>query len=174
MLAALPQGEAGLPGLLQRLTADVRRMLDADVCRIWIVDSRERANNGFRLAEQVFRNPVDRISSDLPVADPDAIHASLPAFGAIESARDGRSIARVRLASIGFVEAARASVPIAPSELAQVHAFVARFDGEVESRYPEEELESFRQWLRVRGAIDRRAARVFAQVQSIEIGRAHV
>ncbi len=74
----------------------------------------------------------------------------------------------MRLASIGFVEAARANVPVAPSELAQVHAFVARFDGEVEARYPEEELESFRQWLRVRGAIDRRAARVFAQVQSIE------
>lgn len=168
MLAALPQGEAGLPGLLRRIAAEVRRMLDADVCRIWIVDSRERANNGFRLSEQVFRNPAERDSSDLPVADPDSIHASLPALGSIESCRDGRSMARVRLASIGFVEAARTSAPVAPSELAHVHAFVARFEGEVEARYPKEELESFRQWLRVRGAIDRRAARVFAQVQSIE------
>ena len=168
MLALLPQGEGGLPGLLRRLAAEVRRILDADVCRVWIIDSRERANNGFGLAERVVRNPTDRTASDIHVADPDAIHASLPAQGTIETSRDGRSIARVRLASIGFVEAARTSAPIAPSELAQVRAFVAQLEGEVEARFPAEELESFRHWLRVRGAIDRRAARAFAQVQTIE------
>ena len=168
MLALLPSGEAGLPGLLRRLAAEVRRILDADVCRVWMVDSRERANNGFRLAERVVRQPADRAVPDIHVTDPDAIHASLPAQGAIETSRDGRSIARVRLASIGFVEAARANAAIAPSELAEVRAFVAQLEGEVEARFPAEELESFRQWLRVRGAIDRRAARAFAQVQTIE------
>jgi CheY-like chemotaxis protein/putative methionine-R-sulfoxide reductase with GAF domain len=168
MLALLPQGEGGLPGLLRRLAAEVRRILDADVCRVWIIDSRERANNGFGLAERVVRQPSERAVPDIHVADPDAIHASLPAQGTIETSRNGRSIARVRLASIGFVEAARTSAPIAPSELAQVRAFVAQLEGEVEARFPAEELESFRHWLRVRGAIDRRAARAFAQVQSIE------
>jgi CheY-like chemotaxis protein len=168
MLALLPQGEAGLPALLRRLAAEVRRMLDADVCRVWMVDSRERANNGFGLAERIVRDPTDRTAPDVHITDPDAIHASLPAQGSIETTRDGRSIARVRLASIGFVEAARASAPVAPSELAEVRAFVARLEGEVEARFPAEELESFRQWLRVRGAIDRRAARAFAQVQTIE------
>ncbi len=168
MLALLPQGEGGLPGLLRRLAAEVRRILDADVCRVWIIDSRERANNGFGLAERVVRQPSERAVPDIHVADPDAIHASLPAQGTIETSRNGRSIARVRLASIGFVEAARTSAPIAPSELAQVRAFVAQLEGEVEARFPAEELESFRHWLRVRGAIDRRAARAFAQVQTIE------
>ncbi|MFM7259993.1 MAG: response regulator [bacterium] len=160
--------------MLNRLARVVADTLSASRCEVWTIDSTARATHGFRLAASAGTlpssqsHPTDWPRQDASQFDPDVAHASLSASGALEPLPDGGSEARFSLGIIGFVAANRETTAIDPAAFDAVRLLVAALREEVHARFPAEEIESFQQWLRMRGEIDRRVARAFARVQSLE------
>lgn len=174
ILRDLPPGREGLSHVLDRLARGVSEILSAGCCEVWVIDSTARATHGFRLAAScgapigAVPHPSEWPWPDAPRVDPDLTHASLSAVGAIEPLADGGSEARFSLGIVGFIAATREGAAVDAAAFDRARLLVAALREEIHGRFPEDEIESFQQWLRMRGEIDRRVARAFARVQTLE------
>jgi signal transduction histidine kinase/CheY-like chemotaxis protein/putative methionine-R-sulfoxide reductase with GAF domain len=170
-IAAAPPDEEGLAGLFGHAAHALAASTGAETCEIWVW--RARRPNERELERIALVGPeIDASRYENFTSRLEEHFVDSPAATPFHSSVDDRCVVHLTLGMHGFVRLGRRERPFPDAALEPVRQATVALAEALEARLPRTELAELSRWLLLRNEIDRRVARAFGSVRTLEdLGR---